>query len=128
MLPLTAASLRFTIAYLVLLAWLRLARGAWPRISRRQSLVIFLGGAFGVFGYGLFFMLGLAQVEAGRAALVVTVNPVFTTLLAAWLFKERFNAWVAVGMALSVLGASYVLSHGQPQLLLQGHIGAGEWL
>lgn len=126
--PLTAASWRFAIASVVLLLWLRLARGVWPRVTRRQAFVVFLGGAFGVFGYGLFFMLGLAQVEAGRAALVVTVNPVFTSLLAAWLFKERFTNLVAAGMALSVFGASYVLSHGYPLRLLQGEIGHGEWL
>lgn len=126
--PLTAASWRFTIASVVLLVWLRWSRGAWPRLSLRQAVVIGLGGAFGVFGYGMFFMLGLAQVPAGRAALVVTINPVFTTLFAAWLFKERFDWRVGLGMALSVLGAAFVLTHGQLASLLEGQVGKGEWL
>lgn len=126
--PLTAASWRFTIASLVLLVWLRWSRGVWPRLTLRQAGVIGLGGAFGVFGYGMFFMLGLAQVPAGRAALVVTINPVFTTLFAAWLFKEKFDWKVALGMALSVLGAAFVLTHGHLGSLLEGQLGRGELL
>ena len=126
--PLTAASWRFTVASVILLVWLRWSRGAWPRLSKRQAVVILLGGVVGVFGYGMFFMLGLAQVPAGRAALVVTINPVFTTLFAAWLFKEWFDWKVGLGMALSILGAAVVLTHGHLGTLLEGQLGTGEWL
>jgi drug/metabolite transporter (DMT)-like permease len=67
-------------------------------------------------------------VEASRAAVVVTTNPVFTTLLAAWLFKERFNARIALGMTFALVGAVTVLTHGAPWALLTGGIGVGEWL
>src|SRR5688572_24291242 len=73
-------------------------------------------------------MLALQRVEAGRAAVVVTTNPVFTTLLAAWLFNERFNARIALGMACAVAGAVTVLTQGAPWKLLTGGIGTGEWL
>jgi drug/metabolite transporter (DMT)-like permease len=113
---------------MILLIWLRWSRGTWPRLSQRQTVVILMGGVVGVFGYGMFFMLGLARVPAGRAALVVTINPVFTTLIAAWLFKEWFDWKVGLGMALSVLGAAVVLTHGHLGTLLEGQLGPGEWL
>jgi drug/metabolite transporter (DMT)-like permease len=130
--PMTAASWRFGIAVLLLLAWLKasggLAPGFWRRFSTRQWLGLALAGAVGVFGYAVFFMLGLAQVPASRAALVVTTNPVFTMLIAAWLFGERLNARIVLGMALALCGAVWVITRGAPWLLFTGGVGAGEWL
>jgi drug/metabolite transporter (DMT)-like permease len=126
--PLAGSAWRFSLAVVLLLAWLRWHLGAWPRLSRRQWLGLFAAGTVGVFGYSAFFMLALKNVEASRAAVVVTTNPVFTTLLAAWWFKERFNARIGLGLALAVIGAATVLTHGAPWKVLAGDIGIGEWL
>jgi drug/metabolite transporter (DMT)-like permease len=123
-----ASAWRFTFAVVLLLAWLVQSRGGFPRLTRNQWLAMAAGGAVGVFGYALFFMFGLQHVPASRASLIVTVNPVFTTLIAAWLFKERFNWKIAVGMACAVLGATTVLTRGEPWKILTGEIGLGEWL
>lgn len=123
----TSASWRFAIASAVLVPWLLIARG-WPRLSRRQWAGLVLGGVVGVFIYAACFMLALQRVEASRAAMVVTTNPVITTVLAAWLFKERFNARIAIGLVLAVVGAAVVLSKGNVATLVGGGIGVGEWL
>lgn len=125
--PLTSSAWRFALASTVLVIWLLATRG-WPTLTRRQWLSLALGGAIGVFGYGVCFMLALQRVEASRAAMVVTINPVFTTVLAAWLFGERFNARIAAGLALATVGATLVLSQGDPARLLSGELGVGEWL
>jgi drug/metabolite transporter (DMT)-like permease len=126
--PLAGSAWRQSIAVVLLLAWLRWHLGRWPALTRRQWAGLALAGAVGVFGYSALFMLALQRVEASRAAVVVTTNPVFTTLLAAWLFKERFNALIALGLALAVGGAATVLTHGAPWKVLAGDIGTGEWL
>jgi drug/metabolite transporter (DMT)-like permease len=123
-----ASAWRFSFAVVLLLAWLYQARGGFPALSRNQWLAMAAGGAVGVFGYAVFFMFGLQHVPASRAALIVTVNPVFTTLFAVWLFSERFNWKIGVGMACAVLGAATVLTHGAPWKILTGEIGIGEWL
>jgi drug/metabolite transporter (DMT)-like permease len=125
--PLTGAAWRFAFAVLILLVWMGIARG-WPRLSGRQWASLALAGAVGVFGYAVFFMLGLQLVPASRAALVVTTNPVFTTLLAVWLFKEHFNGRIGLGMLMAVLGAATVLTRGAPWELFAGALGRGEWL
>jgi drug/metabolite transporter (DMT)-like permease len=128
-LPLLSSSAwRFSLAAAVLLAWSRWARGAWPRLSLRQWAGLAAAGAVGVFGYTLFFMYGMHQVEASRAAVVVTTNPVFVTLAAAWLFGEPFNRRIGLGLALAVVGAATVMTHGEPWAVLTGGVGLGEWL
>jgi drug/metabolite transporter (DMT)-like permease len=129
--PFTAGAWRFALALGLFALWWRLAgrgRAALAALSRRQWLGLAAAGAVGVFGYTAFFMAGLLHVPASRAALIVTVNPVFTTLIAAWLFRERLNAPIAAGMALAALGAAIVISQGEPWKLFAGAIGLGEWL
>jgi len=127
--PLTGGAWRFALAMLLFALWWRLAgRGLAPllALSRRQVLGLAAAGAVGVFGYTAFFMLGLQQVPASRAALIVTVNPVFTTLIAAWLFREKLNVRIGIGMALAAFGASIVLTQGEPWRLFAGALGVGE--
>lgn len=126
--PFTGSALRFTIATLLLAVWLRWRLGGWPRLTRRQWLGMAAGGAVGMFAYSALYMFALQRVEASRAAVVITTNPVLTTLLAAWWFKEAFNARIAAGLALALAGAATVLTHGTPWKLLAGDIGSGEWL
>lgn len=128
--PLAVASWRFGIALVLLLAWLHGTAGLRRLcgLTARQWAGLALAGAVGVFGYAVFFMLGLARVPAGRAALVVTANPVATTLLAAWWFGERLNLRIGAGMALATAGAWVVITQGKPWALLTGGLGVGELL
>jgi drug/metabolite transporter (DMT)-like permease len=126
--PLSGAAWRFTLAAVLLAAWAVWRQREWPQLTRKQWLGLALAGAIGVAGYAVFFMAALQRVEASRAAVVVTTNPVLTTLLAAWLFKEKFNARIALGMLCALVGAATVLTHGAPWLVFTGGIGAGEWL
>ncbi len=129
--PFTAGAWRFALALGLFALWWRLAgRGRAPlaALSRRQWWGLAAAGAVGVFGYTAFFMAGLLHVPASRAALIVTVNPVFTTLIAAWLFRERLNAPIVGGMALAALGAAIVISRGEPWKLFSGAVGLGEAL
>ncbi len=128
--PLAAASLRFLIAVAILLPWVH-SRGGLARTkswSQRRWVGMAAAGATGVLGYSVFFMLGLQHVSAGRAALVVAINPVLTLLIAAWCFRERLNFTIGIGMGLAAIGAAVVMTHGAPWRLLDGAVGTGEAL
>lgn len=128
--PLTGAALRFMLAGMALLVWLLSAQGTAPlrRLSGAQWLGLSAAAASGICAYAVFFMYGLQSVAAGRASVVVALNPVLTLLLAAWLFRERLNLGIVLGMLLAVSGALTAITQGHPLQLLNGGMGRGELL
>jgi drug/metabolite transporter (DMT)-like permease len=66
----------------------------------------------GVLGYSVFFLLALKGVPAGKAAMIVALNPALTTLFAVVFFREAVNRVMIAGMALAAAGAFYALSGG----------------
>lgn len=128
--PLTGAALRFMLAGMALLVWLLSAQGTAPlrRLSGAQWLGLSAAAASGICAYAVFFMYGLQSVAAGRASVVVALNPVLTLLLAAWLFRERLNLGIVLGMLLAVSGALTAITQGHPLQLLNGGTGWGELL
>lgn len=126
--PQNAALMRFAIAA-SLLALLTLRReGRLPRLSLGQLGSVLLLGLTGIFAYNLFFFHGLQSIQAGRAALIIALNPVVITLCAALFFGEALSVTRVSGVVLSLVGAAIVISRGNPGLILAGGIGQGEWL
>jgi len=75
-------------------------RAAWPGI---------LGS--GVLWFGLYMITlnwGEREVDAGTAAMVVTVGPILIALLGGWLLREGFPRRLGAGMAVSLAGAIVV--------------------
>ena len=128
--PLAAASLRFGLASAVLLLWLwRSGRlGSLRALSTRQWLGLTAAAAVGVLGYSVCFLWALQTVPAGKAAMVVALNPVLTLVFAVLLFRERCNAVMCLGLGLAVTGTLYALGGGNPLALLSAASGTGEWL
>ncbi|WEE75377.1 DMT family transporter [Comamonas testosteroni] len=128
--PLAAASLRFFLAGLLLMLWLYRSErmGALRVLGPRQWAGLACASAVGVLGYSVFFLLALKTVPAGKAAMVVALNPVLTMLFAALLFRERVHAIMCLGLGLAVTGALYALSDGALGDLVSSSSGMGEWL
>jgi drug/metabolite transporter (DMT)-like permease len=108
----TSVFLRFFAAAVLLFVLLWLRERRLPRLSPRE-LVLAVGlGLLGITLYNSLFTAGLGLVEASRAAPIVATNPAFTALFAALLLKERLSGLRALGVALCVLGALWVLAKG----------------
>ena len=125
--PVAAAFIRFAIASLLLLA-ITWQRERLPRLSRRQLVVITALGASGILAYNLFFFNGLALIAAGRASLIIALNPVFITLADRLLHKEPLPSRRVIGILLSLGGAMIVITQGQPLSIFDTGIGRGELL
>lgn len=125
---LTAVFLRFACASAILLALLRWRAGRFPRLSVREAVLVLGLGLLGISLYNTVFTAGLARVEASRAALIVPTNPAVTALAAAIFLRERMGFVRALGVALSVSGALWVLCRGDPRAFLALDFGLGELL
>ncbi len=125
--PVSAAFFRFAIASLLLLA-ITVKRESLPRISWRQLLVVIALGASGIFAYNLFFFNGLTLIAAGRASLIIALNPVFISVASALIYREPLPKRRMLGIVLSVTGAIIVITQGQPHTVFDSGIGRGELL
>lgn len=123
--PLAAAGWRFLFGSLTLgfLVWRQ--SGGLPRLDRRALLRVLAMGAFGIFAYNLCFFFGLKHVPAGRAALVVALNPVAVALAASF-FGEKLGRGKVLGIAVALAGCLLVISHGDPLRFFAGAVGPGE--
>jgi drug/metabolite transporter (DMT)-like permease len=127
--PYSGSFLRFLAASVCMIPFVWHFEGRLQSLRKEQFLFVFLSGMTGVFLYNVFFLTGLQTVQAGRASVIVASNPVLISLFAALLFREeRMTLLKALGVALSVGGAVYVITRGNPGEILQGAIGRGELL
>jgi drug/metabolite transporter (DMT)-like permease len=126
--PAAIAAFRFVLATALLAGWLALSRGGLPRPNVRQWLGIGVLAASGVVAYNLFFFAGLESVEAGRAALIIALNPGAIALASYAFFGEPLGPQRGAGIALSLTGALIVVTRGDPSLLVTHGVGAGELL
>ncbi|WP_372242093.1 DMT family transporter [Pseudomonas sp. Fl4BN1] len=122
--PLLAASLRFLLASLALLGCMALARIPLVRPSLKQFGQLALLGFFGIFFYNLCFFLGLQQINASRASLIVALNPVVIALASWALFKEPLSRRQLLGIVLCLSGSALVICSRDPAALIHQ---AGGW-
>lgn len=125
--PVSAAFFRFAIASVLLLA-ITWQCERLPRLTVRQLLVVTALGATGILAYNLFFFNGLTLIGAGRASLIIALNPVFITLASALIHREPLPLRRTLGILLSVFGAIIVITNGHPLSVLDAGIGRGELL
>lgn len=124
--PFAAAFLRFAVASACMLWFVRRHEGGMPRLQKSQILPAVLLGLTGVFAYNAFFFTGLKTVPAGRAAVIVALNPICISLFSALFFGEVLKKRNVLGVCLSVCGAILAVTHGRPLHILLDPISRGD--
>jgi drug/metabolite transporter (DMT)-like permease len=124
--PFSAAFLRFLVASAFLLFLTLRVEGRLPRPSMQQMPGVILLGLTGVFAYNAFFFAGLKTVTASRAALIIAAIPSLLAFFSAVFFGERLTRMKVLGVAVSLLGASIVISHGDPVAVLRQGLAKGD--
>jgi len=124
--PASAAFLRFLIASIALVAFIRLSKKRMPIPPKKTWVPLILLGITGVYAYNVFFFSGLHHISAGRAALIVASTPLVISIFAAIFLGEKLTLLKICGICLSLTGAITVISNGHPATLLTGGFGPGE--
>lgn len=101
--PVLGAWLRYLIAVPAFLLWLRFSEG-WFVPSKSQWRRLFWIGACSTFLYQVLFMYGMGWTAAGDASLMITLNPLFTSILAVVVLGHPMTKQLGGGLALGLLG------------------------
>jgi drug/metabolite transporter (DMT)-like permease len=102
------ALLRFLIASVFMLVIASSLRISLPRLKDLPLLAVL--GFFAVSLHHIALNFGQAGVSAGASSVLVQSTPLFTALLAHFLFKERVSAWRWGCVALGLVGAAIVVT------------------
>jgi len=122
--PLVAGADRYLIAAAIMLA-ITCINGERPPLRHLKAYLIL--GLIGVFGFNLFFFLGMSSTSPVNGALIMALNPLLTSLIARfilgdWTTPRQWLAFLAgvIGVAIVVLGAgAHVhIAHGDALMFL----------
>lgn len=100
-----------------------LARKKGLQKVEKNHIPIFV--LFGLCGYTMavgFQLLSTSFMDASIASLINSVNPLFTTFFAVFLLREKVTLNKLLGVAISVLGVSYILGVGGANANIPGVI------
>jgi len=82
-------------------------------ILKDSPLKVILMGLTGVAGYNVFLYLGQSEIKPGAAALLTTLSPIFTLILAILLINEKVPWKRTAGILIAFAGLYYVVGWGQ---------------
>ncbi|HLS59992.1 MAG TPA: DMT family transporter [Virgibacillus sp.] len=126
--PITAAALRFGVAGLILLILVVWRGQVNFNGIMKQWVPLFLMALTGIFGYNLFFFIGLDMTSAINGSLIMATSPVFMTIGAVLFLHEEWNKRVGLGLILSLLGVLVVISQGSLATIVQLDFNRGDLL
>jgi drug/metabolite transporter (DMT)-like permease len=81
-------------------------------IIQKNLKGISLTGFIGLFGFNLFFFLGLLNTSAVNAALIVSLNPALTLLFSFKILKTPINKIQIIGIIIAFFGVTYLILKG----------------
>lgn len=110
--PFVIAFIRFALASCFFAPTLYFS-GAIGKITRLQFIKLVVLGFTGVFAYNYFFFAGLGLVEAGKASVIIAINPIITAVLAGVFLGEGLGLHKLLGALFALAGATIVISQGQ---------------
>jgi drug/metabolite transporter (DMT)-like permease len=106
--PLLLLTIRFLVAGAITLLGAAAFQASW-RLGWRDVLLL---AAIGIFNNALYLgfnYAGMLTVSAGLTALIASMNPVLTSLLAACFLGERMTVRKIIGLVLGVAGVAFIV-------------------
>ncbi|CRY56286.1 MULTISPECIES: DMT family transporter [Yersinia] len=126
--PMMAATERFVIASIAILAILFLReRNNWV-VLKRNYLAFILLGLCGITGFNLAFFIGLQTTTPINGALIMATSPITTALLFTLSERQKISRIQCVGMLVSLLGVLLVISKGSIGNLLNMQFNQGDMI
>ena len=113
--PLAVGAWRYALAAVVLLPFATRVRVHWGSVPIVPLLVLIVCGGL---VYPWLFLVALDTTSATNASLLIALNPALTLLLSP-LVGERVDGCRFGGLALALIGAATVITHGNPSQIIR---------
>ena len=121
--PMLLSALRMSVATVTLVLVLRWRGLPWPRLSRRQAWGLLACALIMVTVNQLLFTLGVQRTAAANAVLIIALNPLVSSLVAAAFLGDRLTPSRLAGVALGFAGVAAVVLNRPGAVLGQGGLG-----
>lgn len=109
--PFTLAFLRFALASIIMAVYTSYYhKDAMKLRNWKEFRDMFILGATGIFACNAFFFMGLQTVDAGRAAIITSNNPIFIALGATMFLKESLTWRKTLGIIIAIMGTIVAVS------------------
>lgn len=125
--PLVFNGFRFVLASLFLCG-LVLLREKSLRVGREDWGRLIILGVVGGMLHQIFWIKGLELTKAGNSSLLISTNPIFIALLAAFLRLERVTARMWAGILLSFGGIALIVINSSQELGMGRSTSLGDGL
>jgi drug/metabolite transporter (DMT)-like permease len=96
--------LRFAVACAVLVPWLVFAEGGFPRVARRDLVLLSLVALFGIFGFAVLLLYGLRYTSAAESGIITSTTPAVIGVISYVFLKERLGPLKSGAIALAAGG------------------------
>lgn len=125
--PVFLTAMRFLLMSFVLFAFVIVSGKIKElRPSKRDFLIMALMGMFGVFLHNTMLMTGVRYTTASNTAMIESIGPTVTCVLAFLVVGERLSLKGWLGIFISCLGALSIVSHGSLDVLLGLNFNKGD--
>lgn len=104
--PYVAGASRYILAAAIMLLLTLIRKESIPLRYLRAYLTL---GIVGVFGFNLFFFLGMETTSAINGALIMALNPLLTAILAFLILKEQPSKRQMIAFPIGVAGVAIVV-------------------
>ncbi len=109
--PMTIGMLRFLMASVFFIILLKTRGVGLRRVFNRLTVKTLFGVAVtGIFGYGVFFLVGMQFTTAAQGAIIAGLNPMMVSIFAHMTHGERLRRrWQYVGFIFGFVGVVFVI-------------------
>ncbi|WP_020166701.1 MULTISPECIES: DMT family transporter [Methylotenera] len=104
--PYIAGASRYILAAAIMLMIVKFRR---ERIPARHLKTYLTLGIVGVFGFNLFFFLGMQTTSAVNGALIMALNPLFTAVIAYFVLNDKPNNRQMLAFPVGIIGVAIVV-------------------
>ncbi|WP_109481888.1 DMT family transporter [Paraburkholderia sp. C35] len=102
--PFTATALRFAIAFPVFVAMMRVQKTGWPKLDKRDALLVIAQAGAGSVGYTVCLISGMRLASAADAGVIAGTLPAVSAGFAALALGERPSLALLGAIALATVG------------------------